>query len=64
MNSQTITAFYFKRKTGRAPENDDLERCNCKEYGTGHWGCGWCKECDLPVFQCGHWLNRAQENDG
>lgn len=53
----TITKEYFTEKVGRPPENDDLERCNCKDAGKlGHYACGWCKKCDLPVFMCGHFM--------
>lgn len=51
----TITKKYFVGRVGSLPINDDLERCNCKEAGRiGHFFCGWCKNCDLPVFICGH----------
>lgn len=49
-----ITAKKFKEATGRAPENDDLERCNCKGAGQiSHLGCGWCDEHNSPRFDCG-----------
>jgi hypothetical protein len=48
-----ITAQYFEEATGRAPAQDDLERCNCKDAGhAGHWYCGWCEQCDCPQFLC------------
>lgn len=41
MNS-LITAEYFKHATGREPQQDDLERSNCKLAGQiGHAQCGW-----------------------
>lgn len=49
-----ITPEHFKRATGREPENDDLERCNCQQSGEiGHTACGWDNEQDLPVFMTG-----------
>ena len=48
-----ITAKYFKDKVGREPENDDLERSNCKDAGKrGHKYCGWCKQCSKPKYMC------------
>lgn len=48
-----ITRKKFKEATGRNPENDDLERVNCPDAGKiGHRSCGWCKNCNLPVFEC------------
>ena len=44
---------YF-RSTGYVPEQDDLQRANCKKAGEPmHSCCGWCKEHDLPIFMCG-----------
>lgn len=52
-----ITAEYFKERTGREPQDDDLQRCNCdKARQLGHMQCGWCERCDLPRFICGHKL--------
>ena len=49
-----ITREQFIAATGRAPQNDDLERCNCPRAGQlGHWGCGWNKARDLPQFMVG-----------
>ena len=51
-----IDAAYFEEQVGRPPKNDDLERSSCKEFGThGHMNCGWCSECNMPRFACGHW---------
>ena len=48
-----MDAKEFEHKTGYYPKHDDLERVNCEKAGkVGHWMCGWCKKCDLPVFQC------------
>jgi len=48
-----ITKKLFKEYTGREPENDDLERCNCKKAGLlGHQQCGWCKVRNIPVYEC------------
>jgi hypothetical protein len=50
-DAPTITAERFKLATGREPERDDLERCNCERAGEiGHWACGWDTEHDLPMF--------------
>jgi hypothetical protein len=53
---EPITAEIFERCVGRAPEIDDLERCNCEMAGTmGHTSCGWCSNCQKPRFMCmGH----------
>ena len=46
-----VTAAMFKEITGREPENDDLERCNCPLAGEiGHYFCGWNSEKNLPRF--------------
>lgn len=46
-----ITAEYFEKATGRAPELDDLERSNCPDAGKpGHLCCGWDEEKDIPWF--------------
>lgn len=46
-----ITAKKFKAATGVAPEQDDLERCNCKRAGEpAHSMCGWDDVRDLPFF--------------
>lgn len=48
-----ITAERFKERTGREPERDDLERCNCPQAGQLlHSCCGWCERCDKPRFEC------------
>ena len=50
-----ITKEKFAKATGRSPVNDDMERVNCEQAGKfGHSACGWCDDCNLPVFQCGH----------
>jgi hypothetical protein len=49
-----ITAQLFKQYVGREPEDDDLERCNCKTAGeAGHTFCGWNSKENLPVFMVG-----------
>lgn len=49
-----ITEQQYKKATGYFPEQDDLERCSCKEAGQpGHFFCGWCGLHDLPRFWCG-----------
>ncbi len=46
-----ITRETFLAATGREPENDDLERCNCKEAGKlGHYSCGWNAAENRPQF--------------
>jgi len=48
-----ITAERFEQATGWAPEDDELDRCNCDRAGeVGHYVCGWCKTHDKPFFQC------------
>lgn len=48
-----MTAEEYEQKTGFPPQNDDLDRVNCKTVGeVGHWQCGWCKTHDLPRFSC------------
>lgn len=48
----TWSAEEFEFFTGCKPEDDNLERCNCKKYGeTAHIGCGICIH-HLPVFMC------------
>ena len=52
-----ITREHFIKATGQAPENDDLQRCNCTVAGmAGHRFCGWDTDRDLPRFISG---NRA-----
>lgn len=49
-----MTYDEFKERFGREPENDDLDRVNCKHVGTlGHWFCGVCETHNLPRFECG-----------
>ena len=49
-----ITAEYFKEATGREPEKDDLERCNCEYAGHFmHSCCGWNEEYNKPQFEIG-----------
>lgn len=49
-----ITREKFVAATGREPELDDLERCNCPRAGNlGHWYCGWDEKWDLPQFMSG-----------
>lgn len=50
----TITHEQFIKATGREPDNDDLERCNCENAGmAGHYSCGWNRVLNRPVFQVG-----------
>lgn len=49
-----ITRKKFMQATGRKPEQDDLERCNCKQAGApGHFFCGWDATLNKPVFEVG-----------
>ena len=49
-----LTEEEFIERTGRAPEDDDLERVNCELAGqAGHWACGWCDAHNGPQFECG-----------
>ena len=46
-----ITAAKFKKATGHAPKDDDLERCNCPRAGEiGHASCGWDHDMGQPEF--------------
>ena len=46
-----ITKEKFLKHVGFEPENDDLERCNCKEAGQwGHKDCGWSNTTNMPMF--------------
>lgn len=49
-----ITREKFIEATGREPEHDDLERCNCQLAGRfGHDCCGWNEEQNKPQFEVG-----------
>lgn len=51
MDTLIITAEQFEAATGSKPQQDDLERCNCKEAGKlMHRQCGWCTTCNRPNF--------------
>lgn len=46
-----ITAAIFQQATGRAPKDDDLDRCNCVNAGDqGHEFCGWNYRLNVPTF--------------
>lgn len=46
-----ISAEQFEAAVGHAPEQDDLERCNCPKQGQpGHWQCGWDNTRNMPRF--------------
>jgi len=49
-----ITTEQFKYYVGRAPVDDDLDRCNCSNAGkAGHGQCGWNFKHNMPVFMVG-----------
>ena len=49
-----ITAAHFHARVGSAPQDDDLERCNCQHSSEiGHSSCGWNYTQGLPVFMVG-----------
>lgn len=49
-----ITREKFVEATGREPEQDDLERCNCERAGQiGHLCCGWNALLNMPQFEVG-----------
>jgi hypothetical protein len=42
---------------------DCQDRIDCPKRGQLlHWMCGWCNECDVPMFQCTkqHWQPKPQ----
>ena len=50
-----MNAIEFTNITGRAPENDDLERANCVKAGDeSHNMCGQCVEHGQPRFIGAH----------
>jgi len=50
-NTDNTTADIFILATGKVPEQDDLDRCDCLDAGTkGHELCGWDGERDMPRF--------------
>jgi hypothetical protein len=43
-----------------AAECDCEERIECSQAGEiGHMACGWCDDCDAPMFQCLHSVRNA-----
>jgi hypothetical protein len=49
-----ITREKFIAATGREPEDDDLERCNCEQAGQlMHLCCGWNDEFNCPQYEVG-----------
>ncbi len=53
-NNRKLTTEEFAQRFGFAPENDDLDRVNCKDAGSlGHWSCGICSTHNKPRFICG-----------
>lgn len=53
LRPRPITAEWFRERTGFDPQDDDLERCNCKHAGAiGHLFCGWNDALNKPQFMC------------
>ena len=61
----SITAEQYVARFDVAPEQDDLDRVNCKETGSvGHKQCGVCATHDKPRFICGCYFTRPTESEG
>ena len=59
-----MTKYEYFTATGYVPEQDDLERVNCLKAGQiGHFGCGWCNRCDVPMFFCGCYARQITKKD-
>ena len=59
-----LTFSEFTRRAGFLPFDDDLERANCDKAGDDtHTMCGWCDDCNKPVFICGHMKKKALANE-
>lgn len=59
-----IASQDFIAATGREPQRDDLERCNCPLAGRlGHWMCGWNKDQNKPQFEVGIMRNEEINHD-
>ena len=57
-----MNAQEFEAKTGRAPEQDDLDRVNCTKAGRlMHRHCGWCDDCEKPRFECFCKIGRSND---
>ena len=53
----------FIEATGREPQDDDLERVNCKQAGEiGHMCCGWDDVDDKPEFETMRRAKHLSEN--
>jgi hypothetical protein len=51
---KVISQARFISAVGYDPENDDLDRSNCRHAGAlGHLCCGWNDEQDKPQFLIG-----------
>lgn len=58
-----ITAELFRQYTGREPQDDDLERCNCTKAGQpGHMQCGWNASFNAPRFEVGDLIKEGENN--
>lgn len=50
----SFTDKQYQELFGEKPDNDDLERTNCKKIGeVGHFQCGVCPDHNKPRFKCG-----------
>ena len=59
MNKTIWTVNDFIKNTGRAPEQDDLDRANCPDAGQpGHWQCGICEH-NKPAFMCSVCMSKS-----
>lgn len=59
-----ITVEIFTAAVGRAPVNDDLDRCNCPQAGEmGHWFCGWDAEANVPMFMSSRLFRAGKPTD-
>ena len=48
-----MNKYIFLLLVGRMPEQDDLDRVNCKDAGTVfHSSCGFCWRHRKPVYEC------------
>lgn len=54
----------YLEKVGCPPQDDDLERVNCKNAGKlGHQHCGFCDVHNKPRFICGCKIVVEEDNE-